>query len=182
MNAPYLGSRSAVAEIWSVRQPRTAQIILPRGTRTELARRAVEAAVRKWLDALDVKQHLELLTDIDIEGPTPCPFIEQFGEDMWLATGLFRSRKPRLVHEDVVVAGRELAGDAKQVEGLPDGVRAMTAPPSMPDDAKEQLTFVAENEDTVYDDLMELEAMKRDQAKQPATVPLDERIRRARAG
>lgn len=151
MNGPYLGLRPRWAEIWSVSQERVCQVILPPGTRLPTARRAVDTAVRRWLDALLERQHLELISDIEIEGPFLCPWADRFGDDLWLARGKFRSLRPRLVPEDVVVASRRLAEDA----GVPYEQYRREVPP-LPEDWRRQLTWIGEHADAVYGDLKQV--------------------------
>jgi hypothetical protein len=187
-DVPMIGIRPSYAEIWSANQPRTCQVLLPPKTRPELAERAVQKAVQGWVEALDTKYHLELVSDVEITGPHLYPFLDHFGDDLYLATGRFRSRRPRLVPEDLVVAHWELADELADIEYVDaegttrnmGAVRCDPAPPSLPDDAEQQLAFVAENADRVYDDLREQERMA-DDARKDADEGIEELIARARA-
>lgn len=163
-----LGLRPPKAEVWTVQGERMVQILLPPGTARETAERAVQQAVQRWVEALDRKQNLKLVSDIEITGPHFCPFLEHegkavYGDDMWLAKGRFNSMKPRMVKESVLEGGRRLAEDADV--GYFDWRTAQQK--AAPDDMAEQLDFVAENADAVYDDLRDLEERKKD-AKQKA--------------
>lgn len=150
-----IGIRPKHAEVWAYNQERALQVVLPPATRLELAERAVREAVGKWLQRLD-RENLRLITDIEIEGPFFCPFLENYGCDLWLARARFQATRPRLVREDVLVGQRRLAEDL--------GIRYQeyrTAPElALPEDMHEQLRFVSENRDQVYRDLRELEKKK----------------------
>lgn len=155
MNAPYLGVRPKYAEIWSLESERLCEIILPKGTRLPLAERAIGKAVSKWIEQLDKKLNLALVSNVRVEGPYLCPFVDKFGEDLWLARARFTSRKPRLVREDVVVANRRLAEDV----GISYEEMRKDKPQPMAD-IRRQLNFVAANADRIYDDLRRIERMR----------------------
>lgn len=186
IHAPMIGIRPQHAEIWTAGQPRTCQIVLPPGTRLELAQRAVQESARKWVEALEAKQHLELVSDLEISGPHFYPFLDHYGDDLWLATGKFRSRRPRLVREDLVVAAWELADEVAGMEYVDAAgqQRSMGAvdqsAPTLPDDAAETLAFVRDNADDVYDELREQERIAED-ARRDDDEGIEDLIARARA-
>ena len=158
LNLPNLGVRPKHAEIWSVNAERITQIIVPPKPRPETAEKAIKAGVIRWIEGLDSKLHLQIMGEVTVVGPFLCPFMENYGEDMYLARARFRSTKPRLVPEDVVVANRRLSEEAgytyEEFRGAEEG--------ALPADWLSQLQFVGENPDRVYGDLRELERMKSD--------------------
>lgn len=132
---------------------RALRVILPQGTRYELARRAVDSAVVRWVEAME-RRGMRLTSDIAIEGPHFCPFLKHYGEDMWIAVGRFRAERLHPAREDVILKARELHK------------RLGVAPPresrALPPDWRDQLAFVKENKDKVYDDLREMKRLGRD--------------------
>lgn len=134
----------------SAQAQRAAQFIFPPKTRVELARRALDTLVPRWVENLRTRENLSLESDITIKGPLFCPWIDEghFGEDMWIASGYFTSMRPREVNEDFLWNTRELQAEA----GIPE---AMTPRRHkvLPDDFDAQMQFVAEHPDKVYDDL-----------------------------
>lgn len=180
-----IGIRPQFAEIWSVNQPRTLQIVLPPQTRLELAQRAVAEQVQAWTEALDVKQHLVLVSDVEISGPHLYPFLDHYGDDLWLATAKFRSTRPRQVKEDLVMATQELEDELADIEVTgADGqtqhlgaVKTNPSPASLPDDYREQLQHVEDNADRVYDELREQE---RQAGEVEEEMSVEDMIRRAR--
>ena len=156
METPYLGIRPKYAELWATNQQRVVKVCLPPKTRPEMAERACRKAVLTWLEGLD-GQGLKLVSPrIAQIGPRPCPFLENFGDDMYLFVGRFRATKPRLVAEDVVVANRRLAEEA----GVDYEDWRSRPEKALPSDFMSQLDFVEENQGKVYQDLRELERMK----------------------
>lgn len=145
---PRIGVRPKWAEVWSKRAERAVQIILPRGTRRELAESAVRGAVLRWLEALD-RRGLRLVSGVKVIGPYSCFELERFGDDMYIAKAAFDSDRPRLVREDVVVASRRQA----EALGIDYETWRNAQSRALPDDVTDQLTYVTENEDQVYDDL-----------------------------
>jgi len=159
-----IGIRPKHAEVWAYNQERVLQVILPPATKAEVAERAVQKAVGNWLETLG-KQHLVLNTDVDIEGPYFCPFLENngeqvYGKDLWLAKAKFRALKPRKVKEDLLVANRRLSEEV----GMKYSEFRNAPERAMPDDAQEQLAFVKENADAVYRDLRDLKEKEQDDA------------------
>ncbi len=138
---------SSTGFIYSSRAQRAAQFIFPRDTRVELATRALETLVPRWVENLRTRENLNLETDIDIRGPMTCPWLEEgkFGEDMYVVSGLFTCTRPREVDEDFLWNSRELASDLKVTERKRHRV--------LPRDFNQQMHWVSTHEDKVYDDL-----------------------------
>lgn len=141
---------SSVGFVISARSQRAAQFIFPRHTRTELALRALETLVPRWVSNLDTRENLTLESDIDIKGPLTCPFIEDgnFGEDMYVAYGFFTSRRPREVDEDFLWATREIQHEV----GIPEN-KTPKRHRVLPSNFDQQFAFIREHEDKVYDDV-----------------------------
>lgn len=148
-SAPFnIGIRPQYAELWSREQQRVAIFLYPPKTSRVKVERDVKLRIANWIEKLGEKQHLVPTgRNIDFAGPFFCPFIEDgnYGDDMYVAKGYFKSTRPRQVVEDLVLAQREIAEEV--------GITPTKEPAALPDDALSQLEFVAQNADKVYDDL-----------------------------
>lgn len=132
--------------IYTTMGERAAQFLFPPKTREELARRALETLAPRWVVNVEKRDNLELKTDLTIRGPLMCPFIEHFGEDMWIVSGFFSSRKMREVDEDFLWNSREIAHE-QGVTQYPGQSRAL------PEDFDQQMQWIKDNPDKVYDDV-----------------------------
>ena len=115
------------------------EIIVPAGTRPELATRAIR------------EKHVG---EIHIKGPYFCPWndrdgVDAYGEDLYLATAIFQSERATHVPAELVVANRRhseaLGMSYDEFRGAP--MRAI------PDDLDEQMAHVKANPEQVRDDL-----------------------------
>ncbi len=139
---------SSTGFVISSRAERAAQFIFPRNTRTELALRALETKVPRWVENLQTRENLNLERDtLAIKGPMTCPWLDEglFGEDMYIVSGLFTCTRPREVDEDFLWNSREIASDY----GIKDRKRHRVLPQSF----DQQMAWVSTHEDKVYDDL-----------------------------
>lgn len=141
---------SSTGFLISAQAQRAARFIFPPNTRTELAQRALETLVPRWVENLNTRENLILDSDITIQGPYFCPLIDEghYGEDMWIASGYFTSRRPREVDEDFLWNSRELQHEV--------GISDKATPKRhrvLPRSLDQQMTFVREHADKVYSDL-----------------------------
>ena len=149
--APNVNLEPDYAEIADPAVQRAVQIIVPPGTSPDTATKAVRETVNKWLDTLRDKVYLKLLTNVHIKGPYFCPWKENYGDDMYMATAMFRSEKPTKVPRELVVGNRRLSEKADMT------YREFSAPvPALPDDLDEQMENVKRNPEKVRDDLATL--------------------------
>ena len=139
------------AEIADEAVQRAVEIILPPGTSQGNADKAIRETVDKWLGTLRDKVYLKLLTEVHIKGPYKCPWIEAFGDDMYVATGMFRSEKPTRVPRALIVGNRRLAEKVGMSYG--EFVSPVTA---IPDDMDSQMANVEKNPDRVLADLVDM--------------------------
>jgi hypothetical protein len=137
-----------VAHLWPEQggQSRALEIVLPPKTSPGLAEQATRQAITKWVENLG-RRGMKLATDVELYGPFLCPFIERYGDDLYLAKARFTRDKPREVHEDVVLASSDLRRELK-VEPKPYE--------ALPADAFHTLRYVGEHADDIYDQLRAL--------------------------
>lgn len=139
---------SSTGFVYADKAERACQFIFPPKTREDLARRHLETEVPRWVDRIEKKEFLVLDTDIDIRGPYFCPWVETYGDDMWIATGRFRSRRMREVDEDFLWASQELATNL--------GVKAPKRFNALPRDFDQQMDFVKNHPQKVWDDMKQV--------------------------
>jgi len=122
-------------------QSRALQILLPPKTRVGLAEQATRQAIVRWVERL-CREGRRLVTSVDLHGPFVCPFLERYGDDLYLAKARFVADKPREVPEDFVLASRQLHSDL--------GVKPRPSEP-LPADAIPTLQYIGGHVDEIYD-------------------------------
>lgn len=137
-----------VGLIYTPASERACQFIFPPNTREWTARERLHVEVPRWIERLAKYENLELTTDIDIIGPLKCPWLENYGDDLYLARGVFKSTRMREVDEDLIWASQEIAKEL-EIEAPADN-KVFRA---LPDDFMSQMEHVGNNLDAVYDDL-----------------------------
>lgn len=139
------------AEIADSAVQRAIEVTVPPGTSRENATKAIREKVDKWLATLRSKVYLNLLTKVHIKGPYFCPWKENYGEDMYVATAMFKSEKPVRVKRELIVGNRRLS------EKVGMSYEEFTAPVgALPDDLDEQMANVKKHPEKVLADLTAL--------------------------
>lgn len=131
------------AHLWPDRggQSRALQILLPPKTSVGLAEQGTRKAIVKWIENL-ARQGMRLVTEVELHGPFLCPFLERYGDDLWLAEARFARHRPREVSEDLILGSWQLHEELK-VEPKPYD--------ALPADAIPTLRYISGHADEIYD-------------------------------